>query len=164
MSINIHNKEDKAYMILGAPHSATSFIAKALKACGVTMRFNMMSFFQSAKVVELNDKILRKAGGRWNDPPSEENILKTDFEDEIKRVISEKKEKMWAIKDPRFSLTGKKFLKHMEGDVYLICCFRKPRRVIESYKYHRKKEYIDKKFVDKYNKSIIKIIKDFCEL
>ena len=98
--------------------------------------------------------------GKWNNSPTEDKILKTDFEDKIKEIIKEKKSKMWAIKDPRFSLTAKKFLPYIDDDVFLICCFRKPDKIVESYK--DLEEGVDKNLIDHYNKSIISIIKEFC--
>lgn len=162
MSITINNKEDKVYMILGVPHSATSFVARAFKEAGVHVPSNMVGLYQTGDITKLNDKILKKAGGSWKEPPTEKEIQKVDVKEKIKSIFKKKKKKMWAFKDPRLSLTGKHFLPHMDGDSYLICCFRKPEKVIESYE--ATEDCVDKKFVDKYNKSIISIIKEFVEL
>lgn len=164
MGIKISNKEDKTYVVLGVPHSATSFTTKALKDQGINFKVNTRDVYQDIEFVILNERILSKAGGSWYNPPSEEKILAVEYDINIKRYIESRKDKFWGCKDPRASLTIKKYLPHLDGDVYLICCFRKPEKVIESYKNEKHGEKVDKKLVDHYNKSIISAIKEFVGL
>lgn len=170
MSIDIKDKSNKTYVILGAPGSATSFISKALEDQGIKMN-NPHSgiyepFFEDRQFVKLNTRILRRAGGSWIYPPSEEAIKAVDAKDEIIKKIARRKSKFWGFKDPRTSLTAKKYLPHLEGDVYLICCFRRPSKNLESWERSGTvKSVKDKRrLLNHINKSIISAIKEFCEL
>ncbi|MBN1168256.1 hypothetical protein JXA63_00040 [Candidatus Woesebacteria bacterium] len=160
MSIKINNKEDKTYIVLGAPHSATSFISKILEESGVEMNNNMDKLYQDYTFWSTNVRILKKAGGSWDKPPSEKKILATKQDHRIKKHIKRKKSKMWGFKDPRTSLTIKKYLPHLDGDVYLICCFRKPKKILT----RNRSKKVTKKLLDRYNRSIISAIKEFVEL
>lgn len=164
----IMDKADKAYLVVGCHGSATSLVITGLKKCGITIgNYVIQDVAEDRYFKEMNQRILRRAGGTWYDPPSEEAILAVDVEEDIKALLTSYGGGMWAVKDPRASLTGKKYLPHLEGDVYLFCCFRKPERLVASLK--RKSdgyvdEYIDKELVDKYNRSIVRLIEEFCEL
>jgi hypothetical protein len=162
MSIRINNKEKKAYVILGAPHSATSFISKSLEASGVNMGSDTDGLFQNKSFVMLNSYILSKAGGTWHSPPSEDEIIKTNCSWKIRKFVEESESDFWGFKDPRTSLTIKNYLPYLGGDTYLICCFRRPKKVLESYAIEDKRVTIG--LIDKYNKSIISAVTEFCEL
>ncbi len=161
MSLKIKNKEDKVYIILGAPKSATSLISNGLIKQGIFMgegaEDNMSR--ENRELAVLNAEILKTAGGVMVKPPTEESILKQNFTDRIKAYIKKNKRKRWGLKDPRMSLVSKLYLPHLTGDVYLFCCFRKPEKVKNSYK---GKISIDK--VNVINRSIINTVKEFCGL
>lgn len=161
MSIEIRNKESKTYMVIGAPHSATSFISKALEEQGVDMGNDMKGLYQNYDMLSSNRKMIRNAGGYWWDPPSEEEIIKNTVSN-IEKKIERNKAKFWGFKDPRTSLTAKAWFPYLDGDVYLICCFRKPEKVVESYKDLDSR--VNRELIDHYNKSIISAIKEFVEL
>ena len=158
----MHNKEDKTYVILGAPHSATSFVAKALQDAGIEIGNDMSYLHQDSAFVYLNKEILAQAGGDWKNPPKEKDIMKVDFDKQIKLLIEKKKGKFWGWKDPSTSLTIKKYLPHLDGDVYFICCFRKPQKIVDSY--GKKDKLITRKLIDRFNKSLISVVKEFCDL
>lgn len=162
MSIEIRNKEDKTYMVLGAPHSATSFISKALEEQGVDMGNDMEEFYQNRDFVNLNQRMIWKCGGHWTNPPDEETLLTKGKINNIPSRIDKHKSDFWGFKDPRTSLTAKAYFPHLDGDVYLICCFRKPEKVVESYKDLDSR--VNRKLIDHFNKSIISAIKEFVEL
>ncbi len=161
MGLRIHNKERKTYVILGMLHSATSLISKALKDQGINMGKDLNKNLENQAFVSLNESILKNLGGTWSNPPSEENILGAEVGNQVKSAIGKNKEKFWGFKDPRTSLTIQHYLPYLGGDVYLICCFRKPDRIIKSF---GGKYGVNKKLIDRYNRSIIKAIKEFCEL
>ena len=161
MSTNIHDKDDKTYIVLGAPHSATSFIAKCLEDAGVSMGSNMAKLYQDSNFVYINQQMIRQAGGRWNKPPSEKKILAIDLSQRIVKLIKWKKKKFWGFKDPRTSLTAKAYFPHLDGDAYLICCFRKPDKVVKSFGGNKG---VNRKLIDRYNRSIVSAIKEFCKL
>ncbi len=160
MGIKITNKEDKTYVILGAPHSATSFIAQSLSKNGVKMHHSSTKNYEDWDFVKLNKRIIRKVGGHDLALPTEKEIMSVNAGgNRIIKVIKSKKGKKWGFKDPRTSLTIKKYLPHLDGDVYLICCFRKPEKILQG-----RDERTNKKFIDHYNKAIISAIKEFVEL
>jgi hypothetical protein len=161
MGLKITNREDKTYIVLGVPHSATSFIAQSLSRNGVNMgrESHRNLRYEDLVFVSINKRILRKFGKSNFVLPSEEEILKVDVDNKIKIAIKSKKGKSWGFKDPRASLTIKKYFPHLDGDVYLICCFRKPDRIMRG-----REKRVNKKFIDHYNKAIISAIKEFVEL
>ena len=141
MSINIKNKEDKVYIVLGTPHSATSYISKLLNDAGVKMHPDSKEFYEDSDFVKLNQKIFK-------------NKNNYDFSDKIKSLIKKRASKMWGWKDPKTAFTLDKYLPHLEGDVFLICCFRKPKKVLESWIRSRKTSE-GRELLDKYNNALL---------
>jgi len=162
MSVHIHNTEPKTYLIFGAPHSATSFVARALSKLGVEIHNDLGHYYQNRNLMKLNMKILNGAGGKWCYPPKEEKILRSAKTLDIKGMLDKYKGEKWGFKDPRTSLTAKAYFPHLDGDVYLVCTFRKTDKIVESYK--GKDDRVTKELVDKYNRSIISAIKEFVGL
>ena len=88
-------------------------------------------------MVELNDRILKAAGGSWFSPPSIREILAVgpQFQKEIARTLGVIKgdNLIWGWKDPRTALTFDLFAPYLTSeDLHFIVCFRHPRRVAES--------------------------------
>jgi len=171
MTIKIHDKHPKTYVILGAPGTATSLISKALEEQGIDMGntkgYGRTKFYENKEFEDLNKEIIeaaKKLEGT-KDLPSEESIMAVDFEDKIKKIIKKHKGEFWGWKDPKNSLTLKKFLPHLEGDVYLICCFRKPYHLLHMYNWYRNRTRKENRgIMNTNNRSIISIIKEFCKL
>jgi nitroreductase len=171
MSIKIKDKSPKEYLVLGAANSGTSFISKLLEEAGVRMN-NTKSrwhnkFFEDRKFRWLNAEILKKADSDTGKIPKEEKILAVDANDQIKALIKERKgdAKMWGFKDPRTSLTGKKYLPFLKDDTYLICMFRKPGRVLNRWREQsRFPEGNEREILNETNRSIINIIQEFSGL
>jgi len=170
MGIKMNSKDNKIYVILGAPHTASSFIAKLLSENGVDMgRFGYVSgdpyYYEDIDFKDMNKKILSEAGGNLRYPPKKEDIDKVELDEEIKKLIDKKESKFWGWKDPRTTLTIEKYLPHLEEDVYLVCLFRKPKRIIDSYrgKSGFRRDFT-KEVLDKYNSSILEAVRKFCEL
>lgn len=162
MSIKIHNNENKTYVVLGAPHSATSLMSKALNLAGVDMgNIRHTGLFQDSEFVGINKQILASTGKAWHDPPTEEAVLNTDFDSTIKDAIKKRnKIKFWGFKDPRTAITIRKYLPYLQGDPYLFCCFRKPEKVVASYSNDRR---VSRELIDIYNERIISAIKIFLQ-
>lgn len=163
----IRDAANKTYLVVGCHGSATSLVTQGLRQCGVTMGHHLAKrVLEDVHFRKLNNKILRAAGGSWYAPPSEEAILGLDFDEQIKSLLGNYEYKMWGFKDPRTSLTGKLYLPHLAEDVYLFCCFRKPKRVVKSLKLRSPMydKHINRKLIDRYNKGIISLIEEFCEL
>lgn len=173
MSTRIRDMANKVYLVVGCHGSATSLVIQGLRRCGIKIGNRVLKdVLEDTDFQNLNKKILRSAGGTWYAPPSEEAILGLDFSEQIKSLLKNYDYKMWGFKDPRISLTGKLLFPHLDGDVYLFCCFRKPDRLVKSLKRKYSEDfdeafvdkYINKKLIDRYNEGIISLIKEFCEL
>lgn len=131
----------KAFIVLGMHRSATSLISGGLHNFGTCMGEHMLGadsaniegYFEDTDFQRLNNRILSMAGGRWDSPPNEEDILKLrdDFEPEIKQLIRRKERKLWGWKDPRTTLTIRLFLPFLKNP-HFIACFRKPHSVAQS--------------------------------
>lgn len=165
---DIHDQSDKVYIILGTHKSGTSFLSKALKDQGVTMtQLDDTSFrrhYEDEEFLNLNKEILKQAGGYWKEPPSKEAIKKVDVSEKIKKLINKFRTKFWGWKDPRNILTVEKYLPYLkEDDVYLVCVFRKPKKVQESLT-RVKGENDWKPLINEYNSRLIDVIKNFVGL
>ena len=163
----IQNTEPKTYIILGMHRSGTSLISKALSDQGADMGDMVMSVYEDKDFLSLNTSMLTEAGGSWNNIPTDFNltIIGRERAGEIKKLVDKKKSKMWGWKDPRTCFTLPAYLPHLDGDVYLFCCFRKPDKVAHSI-HQRDKTGFDKarRLVDEYNKKLISHIKNFVGL
>jgi len=112
--------------------SGTSIVAGILAKLGVDMGRDLLGanysnptgHFENKKFIQLNNKILKSAGGGWDFPPSEEKILvqRRKFENEIKKIIVEEgKLLIWGWKDPRTSLTIELYLPFLKNPYFLVC-------------------------------------------
>lgn len=159
MALNIRDKDPNTYVVLGAPHSGTSFLAKALHDQGVDMGTEPSGHYENQDLVGLNSELLE---GDWANPPSREEILKKD-KTKILEFIQEYRDVMWGFKDPRTSLTAELFLPFLDGDTYIIAIFRKPHKVVRSLA--RDYDLDDARgLVDHYNENILKTIRNFIGL
>lgn len=177
MSIEINDKDPKEYIVIGAGGSGTSFISKALEKAGVHMG-NVKTkwhnkFYEDPFFRRVNADILKRAGMTAKDwqkgaIPTEEKIMAVNAEKKMEETIKKRKLNyfLWGFKEPRMAMTGKKWLPLFKDDTYLICVFRKPERVINGWNRSRHFRLVkDKKRVlDHMNRSIISIIKEFCQL
>ena len=169
-------EENKAYIVLGMHRAGTSFISKALHDQGVDMRveekgsspskFNPLGQFESGAFRALTDKIIMDAGGGWDNPPSEQKIEEAagKYKEEIKKTIKDNEDKFWGWKDPRTALTADLFLPHIEGDVYLVCVFRKPKKVEDSLRRRGHASTNIPHLSKEYNRRIIETIKKFLDV
>lgn len=128
MSIEIHNKEPKTYIVLGAPNGGTSFIAKALHDQGINMSIDDEDFYENRAFTNLTKAYL--LGKR-----------REHVNEDIEKLIAKYKSDKWGYKDTRGAYLAKNVLRKLSGDVYLICIFRKPSRIKRgregSMKYYR---------------------------
>lgn len=143
MSIKIDDKEPKTYIVLGAPHSATSLLAKGLHEAGIEMHPEKYRY-EDIDFVKMNFKIL---SGDYK-------------ESEIEELINSKKGKLWGWKDPRTSLTLDKYLPYLTGDVYLFCCFRAPKKLLANWK-KTKHTSGGRKLLNRFNNSLLKNVREF---
>jgi hypothetical protein len=164
----------KAVVILGMHRSGTSMVGGVLARLGVNMgeqfredrlSSNPLGFYEDADFLNLNIKILREAGGSWENPPGLENILlqKSKFEVDIEKLIKDKPH-LWGWKDPRTSLTIRLYLPYLHN-VYFIVCHRSPEEVANSL-YKRSRMSFDKsmQLYEIYEREIEKFFKDHPDL
>ena len=134
----------KTIVVLGMHRSATSLVAKGLDSViHMGDRDNDLpasesqteGYYENLKFGYLNNDILKRAGGCWERPPSEERILEQlpFFEDRIKELIKEEGEghEIWGWKCPRTVLTIRLFHPFLENPHY-VACFRNPIDVANS--------------------------------
>jgi len=169
----IADNSQKIYVVLGMHRSGTTFLAKALYDQGVDMGVNnaddIKCFFESREIGEVNNELIHRAGGYWDNPPSEEKMARVgkSLSKKIKELMTPKSH-FWGFKDPRTAITFQELSKYFkeDDDVYLYCCFRKPKKVVASLMRRNRlfKEKETRKLVDYYNRKIIKHIKKFVEL
>lgn len=90
---------------------------------------NDKGHYEDMRFLMLNDRILREAGGSWDNPPSKEAIedVSEKFSTLIKQLISESEAHMseagyksWGFKDPRTCITLPAYMPHIDNPRFLI--------------------------------------------
>src|SRR4030095_16206787 len=132
--------------IAGMHRSGTSMVARLLQACGLFLgpekelgfdTNNGEPHFENVRFVALNDEILSRLGGSWNNPPEfragwevtpEVEALKAQAAQTINRFSSQR---LWGWKDPRNSLTLP-FWRRIVPELRLVICLRNPLEVAHS--------------------------------
>jgi hypothetical protein len=166
----------KTIVVLGMHRSATSLISKSLHKeiyMGENFAYppgNSLGTFEEKKFQHLNEEILKMAGGSWNNPPSEKDILATAprVNDRIKeliensmRVAKKRGYNIWGWKDPRNCLTIKLYLPFLENPHFNLQ-FREPAKVAESLVKRDKMDYNDAFILATvYNKRLMKFINEW---
>ena len=123
--------EIKTVVVLGMHRSGTSLTAGLLSALGVNMgelirpskKFNPKGYFEDRHFLDLNEEILKAAGGRWDDPPSTEDVLavKNQFNSEIAELVSSRQFGWWGWKDPRNCLTLSLYWECLVSPSVIVC-------------------------------------------
>lgn len=131
----------KTIVVLGMHRSATSLIGMGMYKSGVFMgkellgpgKGNEYGHFEDIGLLRLNDKILKAAGGSWDNPPRELEIYEAGYEirDQIKEAIKKRECDLWGWKDPRTILTIRCYQPYLKNPIY-VSCFRDPTEVAES--------------------------------
>lgn len=124
----ITDKSPKTYVIVGTKRSGTSFLAQVLGENGVDIATCGNGHNEDLDFVQFSEKILKEAGGDWNDLPPAQEIAKAVHRNstELIALLKSKKTMAWGWKDPRVGAMIEYFLPYLEDDVYLVCVFRKP--------------------------------------
>ena len=119
-------------IVLGMHRSGTSLIAGVLNICGLFMGNkdelvsagdgNEKGFFESKQVLEIDEEILKRNNGVWEDPPLlnvgwEENSKLKDLYTKADRFINKMdiQSDIWGIKEPRMCLTMPFWQKALKG-------------------------------------------------
>lgn len=124
-------KKIKTIVVLGMHKSGTSMIAGILEKLGVNIGkellgshwSNPLGHFENVEFLKLNEKILKEAGGSWNNPPEKEKILalRDEFSAEIQKLVEKEESEIWGWKDPRTNLTIELFLPYLKNPYFLVC-------------------------------------------
>ena len=142
----IQRRQQSPICIAGMHRSGTSMVARLLQACGLFLgpkdelgfdSNNGEPHFENVRFVALNDQILRRLGGSWNNPPEfpegweqmpEVGPLTAQAKKLIKRLSVQY---YWGWKDPRNSLTLP-FWRRIVPDLRVVICLRNPLEVARS--------------------------------
>ena len=164
----------KTFVVLGMHRSATSLAAQGAAKAGVHMgsvllgedESNEYGHFEDVDFININDQILKLAGGSWDNPPPESKIIEVGKADEagIRDFIRVKeKEPFWGWKDPRTVLTIRCYMPFLKNP-HFITCYRKPQDVAGSL-YKRDEMPIDKglSLAKEYNQRMFSFLKEFVE-
>ena len=168
----------KTIIVLGMHCSATSLVSEGLSRCTVDMGcgpgsnnngFNPWGVWEDMRIRLLNDDILDRAGGAWDNPPHENKILAAGkiVEPYIKELLKlrrneaiKNKKNLWGWKDPRTILTIRCFLPFLENPNF-FSCLREPMEVAKSL--NRRNQFpIEKglELVNEYNRRMMKFLQE----
>jgi hypothetical protein len=128
--------------------SGTSLVARVLNLLGVSLgpedhmlsptEHNPSGFWEHASIVDFNDEILARLGGKWHDPPELPHRWHQDARfDDLKRSAAAlvRKEfgesELWGWKDPRSCLTLP-FWRTVAPPTHYVLCVRNPVDVARS--------------------------------
>ncbi|PSJ36925.1 sulfotransferase family protein [Allosphingosinicella deserti] len=133
--------------ITGMHRSGTSLVAGLLNACGLSVgddshllpasSDNPLGYWEDSRFVQLNDDLLRHAGGTWDRPPADPIRPRRDprgllLRLRARRLLRRSAQKTpWSWKDPRTSL-AMPFWLSLVPSLKVIICLRHPAKVEES--------------------------------
>jgi hypothetical protein len=142
-----YNGENQVPICIAGMHrSGTSMVARLLQACGLFLgpeeelgfdSNNGEPHYEHVRFVALNDEILNRLGGSWNNPPEFpagwEAIPKIEtLNRQGKKLIKRLRvQDYWGWKDPRNSLTLA-FWRRLVPNLRLVICLRNPLEVAQS--------------------------------
>jgi hypothetical protein len=128
------------FLIAGSGRSGTSAVARLLHISGITVGRHLIEpdannaegYFEERPVVELNERILARAGLHdWFSVATRGELLDaaTPFHDDMCALLADAAP---AWKDPRFSWTLEAWLQLMAAPPRVIVCLRSPAEVVAS--------------------------------
>lgn len=128
----------RGYLVLGMHRSGTSCLTGLLETSGVRLcrvprwnRFNPRGNLEDTRVWTLNETILRRAGGAWNNPPGEVPATIVEYAELRAALQPYTRLEPWAIKDPRMVLTLHLWLPLLPRAA-MVGTYRHPLAVAES--------------------------------
>ncbi len=126
-----NDQAQKNIIVLGMHRSGTSMIAGVLQKLGVNMGRdcigasvnNPFGHFEDIDLIALNQKILSAVDADWKHPPLREAIysLKDKFNQPIKQVFNQNRDRLRGWKDPRTSITIELLLPYLNNPYFVVC-------------------------------------------
>jgi len=138
-------KVEKTVVVLGMHRSGTSLVAGILEKLGVNMGkrqvgihwSNPLGHYENIDFIKMDDKILKKAGGTWDNPPEISDILRLTSDkklmSEIEKVVRRNEDVIWGWKVPTTSLTIELYLPFLTNPHFIVC-YRDPEAIARSLK------------------------------
>ena len=135
-------------VVLGPHRSGTSLVARILQHAGVNMgtrfrapdEFNPEGYCEDLDFKELNQAILKLAGGTWWNPPSVINgeDMRTEFGTIMEKMLERKMAHngVWGFKDPRMALLLDLYKPYLPSDTKYVVVSRNVMDIARSV-YHR---------------------------
>ena len=121
-------------MVAHALGLAGLFLGREVDLYTVGTADNPGGYWENARIVALNDEILARLGGGWENPPSVPDRWKgdtriADLRGETKRLVGEFRDHdPWGWKDPRTCLTFSLWAE-LVPDLKTVVCLRNPLEV-----------------------------------
>lgn len=138
MALGPAERPGRVIAVLGMHRSGTSALAGSLQQHGLFLgrhsernRHNPRGNRENPDVAQLNEDILRAAGGSWRAPP-DEVAWRPPHTERAREIVSEYAgHRVWGFKDPRTLLTMEGWLQ-VVPDLELVGVLRHPARVARS--------------------------------
>lgn len=128
--------------VLGMHRSGTSLTARLLNLLGMSLGHplnllppapdNPAGFWENGRIVQINEEILARLGGTWDEPPAlprgwADGPDLQDLRERAAAVLAEEfgEERFWGWKDPRTCLTLP-FWTRLVPDARFVLCLRHP--------------------------------------
>lgn len=165
----------KTIVVLGMHRSCTSLLAKGLlhsRDCHIGEKLllrgkgNPKGHFENVDFVSMNDSILKFAGGSWNNPPPEYEILKVGqaLSDQIEKLIRLSERRIWGWKDPRTTLTIRCYMPYLTNPVFMAC-FRDPKEVAKSLTKRDGSDFEKNiELAKEYNQRLLKFLAEYADI
>lgn len=149
MSATADDCNQKVVCILGMHRSGTSVVARTLNLIGVDLGSedavrvepaydNSKGHWEHKEIAFINETILRRYGGSWDEPPIlpegwETSSSLDDLRNDVRKLMRDQfaNASLWGWKDPRTSLTLP-FWQLLLSNIHYIICLRNPLDVASS--------------------------------
>jgi sulfotransferase family protein len=134
---------------LGAPRSGTSAVTNLVNALGVPATSeedlkaadagNPRGYWESASLIDMNERVLSKVGASWLSPPAlasglERNPSVTGLAEDARAAFSRVRPgRAWVWKDPRNCFTLRFWLGVTEAAPVIVLMYRHPFEVADSF-------------------------------